>query len=164
MAVFRLLDRRPFLVPLLTFVIVGIGIVGWTRLSTSPVLLDGVPIVVRSRLYASVAGSSSALLGFTLAAVAILVALPGRASPAITRARETLVQVLLVTALFLLLSLISSTLALVVDQSVAGRFAVQTLTLAALSASLAGLLVGGAAFALAVTEAQQDPRTAATAG
>ncbi len=156
-AVARWLDRRWWILIVATFTGSEIGFTVWAQLSYSPTLLARADESDRGDLYSSLSSSSGALLGFTIAAVAVLVAFGGPASRAprevnVDVARRKLVSVLLITAAFLGLTLVLSTIALGVDRAAAGHEWLEHLTLSAAAASAVGLAIGGLGFTLAVLE------------
>jgi hypothetical protein len=78
----RWLDRRWWIFIVAIFAGSEIGFTVWAQLSDSPTLLARADKADRSDLYSSLSSSSGALLGFTIAAVAVLIAFGGPASPA----------------------------------------------------------------------------------
>lgn len=153
----RRLDRHWWVLMIAIFVCSEIGLTIWAQLSDGPTLLARADKTDRSDVYSSLSSSSGALLGFTIAAVAVLVAFGGPASSgsreaSIVAARRKLVGVLLVTAAFLASTLVLSTVALGVDRAAAGHEWLEHLTLASAGASVVGLAVGGLGFTLAVLE------------
>lgn len=153
----RQLDRHWWVFIVVIFVASEVGLTLWAQRSDGPTLLARADGTARSDMYSSLSSSSGALLGFTIAAVAVLVAFGGPASPGareanIGGARRKLVGVLLVTATFLASTLVLSTIALGVDRAAAGHEWLQHLTLASAGASVVGLAVGGLGFTLAVLE------------
>lgn len=153
----RWVDRRWWVLIAAIFVGSEIGFTAWAQLSDSPTLLARADKAERGDLYSSLSSSSGALLGFTIAAVAVLIAFGRPASPSpreanLDAARRKLVSVLLVTAAFLGSALVLSTIALGVDRAAAGHEWLEHLTLSAAAASAAGLAVGGLGFTLAVLE------------
>jgi hypothetical protein len=155
--VVRWLDRRWWVLVVAIFAGSEVGFTVWAQLSDGPTLLARADKADRSDLYSSLSSSSGALLGFTIAAVAVLIAFGGPASPApreanLDAARRKLVGVLLVTAAFLGSALALSTIALGVDRAAAGHEWLEHLTLSAAVASAIGLAIGGLGFTLAVLE------------
>jgi hypothetical protein len=124
------------------------------------VLLAATPTAGRQQVYSSLTGSSSALLGLALAAVAILAAFSPR--PAVlngaqnevrlARARANLVGSLLVASFFLLVVLVTATVGLAVNSKQPGNWLVITLIEAAAIASILGLLLSGIGLALVIAE------------
>ena len=152
----RWLDRHWWVVVVAAFVGSEIGLTVWEHLSSDPILLARADTVDRGDIYSSLSTSSGAILGFTVAAVAILVtfapSVPSAREANLEAARRRLVQVLLTTATFLGLALALSTVALGVDRGSAGHEWIEHLTLASAAASAIGLAVGGLGFSLAVLE------------
>jgi len=157
----RWLDRHWWVFIFAIFAGSEIGLAVWERLSSGPILLARADTGDRGDIYSSLSTTSGALLGFTIAAVAVLITL-GPASGRSAReanldsARRRLVQVLLTTATFLGLALALSTVALGVDRGSAGRQWIEHLVLASAVASAIGLAIGGLGFALAVLERAND--------
>jgi hypothetical protein len=153
----RRLDRHWWVLIIAIFVGSEIGLTIWAQLSDGPTLLARANKADRSDVYSSLSSSSGALLGFTIAAIAVLVAFGAPASPGpreanLIAARRKLVAVLLVTAAFLGSTLTLSTIALGVDRAAPGHEWLEHLTLAAAGASAIGLAVGGLGFTLAILE------------
>jgi hypothetical protein len=155
------LDRNIWVALILLFLIVEVAFGIWSVTSKAPVLLAAASPTVRQQVYASLAGSSSALLVIALAVVAILAAFdPRPASPGRpaaeerqqTRARTTLVGSLLMASFFLLVILVTATIALAVDSQQAGNAAIAVLIEGASLASVLGLLMGGVGLALVIAE------------
>ena len=148
----RWIDRHWWAVVVMTFAGTEVAFVLW-----QPVLLGRIGKNDRGDVYSALSSSSGALLGFTIAAVAILATFsPVRIGHAhevnLTIARRRLVQVLLATSGFLGLTLVLSTTALGVDRAAKGHGWIEQLTLASVGASTVGLVIGGIGFALAVLE------------
>ncbi len=153
----RRLDRHWWVLIVAMFVGSEIGLTVWAQLSDGPTLLARADKAGRSDVYSSLSSSSGALLGFTIAAVAVLTAFGGPASPGpreanIIAARRKLSGILLVTAAFLGATLALSTIALGVDRDTAGHEWLEHLTVTTAGASAVGLAIGGLGFALAVLE------------
>jgi hypothetical protein len=157
----RSIDRHLWSIPLLAFGVTELVLSVWSAESHRPVLLAAPPQAARQQVYASLTGSSSALLGLALAAVAILVAFGPRLSrtggqtqneKSLARAREGLIGSLLVAAFFLLVVLITATLALAVDPRHAGNSVLTTIIEGSGVASVLGLLVSGLGLALVIAE------------
>jgi hypothetical protein len=164
-AVLKWLDRHLWSVPILVFLVAELALSVWSATSRSPVLLAAAHTASRQQIYSSLTGSSSALLGLALAAVAILAAFgprPARAGQqtqneaGLARARTNLVGSLLVASFFLLVILITATLALAVDSRHIGNSAVTTIIEASVVASVLGLLLSGLGLALVVAERSQQ--------
>jgi hypothetical protein len=157
----RLADRHLWTVPVGVFLLAELAFSIWSAVSRRPVLLSAAPLTSRQQVYSSLTGSSSALLGLALAAVAILAAygprptqtgLESRRESTLTRARVTVVGSLLATSAFLLVILVTTTTAIAVDTKSTGNAAISTLLEAASLASIMGLLLSGIGLALAVVE------------
>jgi len=157
----RWVDRNLWSVPVLVFLILELALSLWSAASRTPVLLAAVPLTARQQVYASLTGSSSALLGFALAAVAILAAFGPRPVHAGERAREEarlararagLIGSLLTASFFLLVVLIAATVALPVDTRATGNSAITAVLEGAGAASVVGLVVSGLGLALVIAE------------
>lgn len=142
------------------FIILEATITVWSAISPAPVLLAAVPLTARQQVYTSLTGSSSALLGLALAAVAILAAFGPRPAPAgqsrreaqLARARTNLIGALLAASFFLLVLLITATVALAMDARVSGNGAVTSLIESAGTASVVGLILSGLGLTLVIAE------------
>ncbi len=161
MRVLKWLDRNLWAIPFIAFLLASPSIAIWSAGSRRPVFLAHLPAATRQQLYSSLCGTSSALLGFTVAAVAILTAFgPRTSSPAnrntlerqMTRARGYVSLVLLVTNVFLLMVLITASTALAIDTRAIGNPFVNVLLSSSAVASLVGLLVSGLGLTLVVIE------------
>lgn len=154
------IDRRLWVAVPLAFLGVELAQVTWATLSERPVLLARSSSEVRADLYSSLTGSSGALLGFTIAAVAILVTFAPRHGSGVDvtrednlgRARRKLVGVLLATAAALGFTLVCATLALGIDRGDSARSWLEQLVVSGAVASMLGLTLGGLGFTLAVLE------------
>jgi hypothetical protein len=72
----------------------------WARRVSAPILLERVEPKLRGELYGSITGTSAGLLGFTIAAVSILLTMSSSSRTArFGRATQLLVHVLLSTSL-----------------------------------------------------------------
>jgi uncharacterized membrane protein len=160
--VVRWIDQHLWSIPILLFIATELALAIWTAASPKPLLLAAAPLVTRQAIYSSVAGSSSALLGLALAAVAILAAFGPRPTQtaaeakreaSLTRARNNIIVGSLLTAsLFLLMLLVTATLALAVDSKHSGNSAITVMLEGAGPASVVGLLVSGVGLALVIVE------------
>lgn len=168
MPVLRWIDRNLWSIPAAVFVVAELTLSVWSTSSRTPVLLAAASPAARLAVYSSLTGSSSALLGLALAAVAILAAFPPRATPSgqqptqsesrLGRARTNVIGSLLVACLFLLGILVTATLALAIDSKHFGNSAVTTIVESSGTASVAGLLIGGLGLALVIVErSRQQP-------
>jgi len=159
--IFRWLDRNLWLVPILGFLGAELAFGIWSAESTKPFLLAATPLTARQQVYTSLTGSSSALLGLALAAVAILAAFaprPARAGQSaaseirLAHARANLIGSLLVASFFLLVSLVTATVAIAVDAKPAGNSVVTAIIEGSGAASIVGLLMSGLGLALVIAE------------
>ena len=162
MGILRQIDKQLWLVPIAGFLLVGAGLGSWTAASSQPVLLAAATVTARQSMYSSLTGSSSALLGLVVAAIAILVAFPvrttndGRTSTQregqLARARTILIGSLLSASCFLLLLLMTATVAIGLDTRPRGNSAIITVIEASCLASMLGLVVGGLGLTLVIVE------------
>lgn len=161
MSFLRWIDRHLWSLPVLVFLLCELGFSVWSAASRRPVLLAAAPLTARQTVYSSLAGSSSALLGLAVAAVAIIVAFGPRPAGTGTsseaehkkgEARTTIAGSLLAVSFFLLVAVIVATVALAVDVRPTGNSAITTLIETSGIASVVGLLVGGFGLALIVAE------------
>jgi len=159
--VLKWIDRNLWSIPVLAFLASELALSLWSAKSQTPVLLAGASLAAREQVYASLTGSSSALLGLALAAVAILAAFGPRAArtgeqaqaeKGLARARVAIVGSLLGAAFFLLVILTAATLALAVDSKHLGNEAITTIIEGAVVASVLGLLISGLGLTLVIAE------------
>ncbi len=161
MGFLRWVDRHLWAFPVLVFLLAELAFGVWSAASSKPVLLAAAPLSARQAVYSSLTGSSSALLGLAVAAVAILAAFsprpartgePSRIERSLARARTIIAGSLLVGSFFLLVAVIMATVALGVDSRHAGNSAITTLIEASGIASVVGLLIGGIGLAFVIVE------------
>jgi hypothetical protein len=128
------------------------------------VLLAAASPTTREAIYSSLTGTSSTLFGIAIAVVTILVAFAARMNSqgqmtarerALARARTIVVGSLLASGFFLLVIVITATVALGVDSKPRGNTAITTVIEASVIASVSGLVVGGIGLALVVIERSQ---------
>jgi hypothetical protein len=159
--VLRWVDYHLWSIPVLVFLAAELALAMWSAASSAPILLAAAPLTARQAVYSSLTGSSSALLGLALAAVAVLAAFGPRPTAAgqerqresaLTRARNNLVGSLLTASFFLLTMLVIATIALPVDAKDVGNSAVTTIVEGAGIASVLGLVVSGVGLAFVVVE------------
>jgi hypothetical protein len=152
------LDRNLLLVPILVFLAAELALGIWSAERTKPVLLAAAPLTARQQVYTSLTGSSSALLGLALAAVAILTAFAPRSARAgqsaasetrLAHARTNLIDSLLVASFFLLVILVTATAAIAEEAKSAGNGVVATIIEGSGAASIVGLLMSGLGLAIA---------------
>jgi len=124
MGFLRWVDRHLWSLPVLIFLLAELTFGLWSAVSSKPVLLTSAPLTARQAVYSSLTGSSSALLGLAVAAVAILAAFgprparpgqPDRSERRLARARTIIAGSLLAASFFLLVVVITATVALAVD-------------------------------------------------
>jgi hypothetical protein len=144
--------------PLGIFVVAALGSVLGSLFSTDcwtkAHLIGRLDPSTRGILYGSLATSAGALLGLTIASIAILLTLDG-ARPAVAEmqaldAWRILNATLLAAAGFLALDLLVSTVALGLDSGAAGRSGIETAVFAVSIIAFCELVVGGIAFAIVV--------------
>jgi hypothetical protein len=166
--IFKWLDRNLWVLPILVFLAAELVLGIWSAESNRPVLLAAAPLTARQQVHTSLTGSASALLGLALAAVAILTAFAPRPTRAgqpadsetrLVRARTNLSGSLLAASFFLLVLLITATVALALDTEQVGNSAVSTIIEGSSVASILGLLISGLGLALVIAERsrQVDP-------
>jgi hypothetical protein len=161
MGFLRWVDRHLWSFPVLVFLMTELAFGVWSAGSSKPVLLAAAPLSARQAVYSSLAGSSSALLGLAVAAVAIIAAFsprpsrtgePSRNERSLARARTIIAGSLLAASFFLLVVVITATIALAIDVRNTGNSAITTLIEASAIASVVGLLVGSIGFAFVLVE------------
>jgi hypothetical protein len=157
------LDRHLWTVPILTFVAAEIGLSIAQAAMSGPALIAQTQPSIRQQIYSSLTGSSSSLLGFLIAAVAILAAFGPRTTSRVDRdsahrerslagARSQLMSFMLTTSFFLLVVLVGSSLGLAIDARTVGNPVFCCVVLGGVLASVVGILISGFALALAVVE------------
>src|SRR5580658_2135584 len=133
MGFLRWVDRHLWSFPVLVFLLAELGLGVWSAVSSKPVLLAADPLSARQAVYSSLAGSSSALLGLAVAAVAVLAAFgprpartgeSSRSERRLARARTIIAGSLLAASFFLLVVVITATVALGVDGRNTGNSAI----------------------------------------
>jgi lysylphosphatidylglycerol synthetase-like protein (DUF2156 family) len=158
----RRMDRRDLFWPgviLGSWVVAGLVNALLSVLLDAKVLLESVPRAERLAVYDSTSAAAGPLLGFVVTAVAVLIALPDR--PSVERLRElaawrTLPKMLLVTAALLTLTLLLTLVGQTADASRKGDSLFEVFAFASLCGSLVGLVLSGAAFALAITQVHEE--------
>lgn len=159
------LDRHLWVIPLLVFLAVEVALVGIHIFDTDKPLLASVDMENRKEIYSSLTGSSSGLLGFALAAVAIMAAFGRRGvstqesrdrENALADARVGISKVLLATSVFLMVILVAATVAIGIDDKKAGSFTLTSVITSAAVSSLVGLMVSGAGLTLSLMERSRD--------
>jgi hypothetical protein len=155
----RRVDRSWHWVILGVFVLAGVFNYGLSVWLNGEVLFESVPRSERLAVYDATSAAAGPLLGFAVAAVAVLIALPDR--PSVERLRElaawrALPKMLLVTAALLTLTLLLTLVGQTADASRFGDWLFEVVVFASMCGSLFGLIVSGVAFALAVTQVHDE--------
>lgn len=163
------IDRNLWSVPVAFFILAVSGFTIAQVECGHPLLLSSAQAAARQSLYSSLAGTSSSLLGFVIAAVAVLAAFTPREVESsrgrmqeklLAKARTQLITALLSTSFFLLMVLITSSLALVVDLHKVGNPTLTTIILGSVISSVVGLTIGGLGLALAIIEySRREPNS-----
>jgi hypothetical protein len=155
-------DRHPVGTLLAVSAIAYIGLLVWSWLGSSPLLLARAAAANRVVIYGQLAASAVAMLAVTLTVLAILLALPDR--PGVEELRDSgtwprLQGTLLATALLCLITLVSAHLGAALDNQVEGKQWLDLLAIIAASMSVVGVLVCGIVFAmfLRVSQQPEDP-------
>ncbi|MEU2495473.1 hypothetical protein [Streptomyces sp. NPDC007883] len=157
--VLKWVNRNWWVTPIVAFISAQMAL-ALTSFLTGPALLAAVKPDLRKDIYSSLTGSSSGLLGFTLAAVAILAAFAPKTDPGTSKRRERemadarndIAKCLFVTALFLAIILTVSTIGIGMDTKSNGNPALTSPVVAASFASLIGLLISGLGVTLSILE------------
>jgi hypothetical protein len=155
----RRLDRSWHWVILGVFVLAAVVDYVLSVWRDSPVLLESIPKGERLAVYDATSAAAGPLLGFVVAAVAVLIALPDR--PSVERLRElaawrALPKMLLVAATLLTVTLILTLTGQSADASTNSDWLFEVFVFAAMVGSLFGLVVSGLAFGLAVTQVHDE--------
>lgn len=159
MNMWRAIDRNLWCLPVILFAlsISLVTILNWrfhvvASFTYSP---------LRQQVYSSLAGSSSSLLGFLIAAITIIAAFGRRHQTIVEEirrerilaaARAQIVILLLVAATFILFVLLASTIALSASNAPNRLYVLDGLILSSSIAALVGIITGAAALSLAVIE------------
>lgn len=153
------IDQRPWTVPVGVVAVAGIAATIWPVAFGVPISFTDGPL--RQQVYSSLAGSSSSLLGFLIAAVTILAAFGKRPTSnpadqaresALAIARTKLVVVLLTAAVCMLAVLVAATLALASANFPGRLYLLDGILLAGTSAGVSGIILGGLGLGFAVAE------------
>ena|SRR5215211_996054 len=155
----RRLDRSWHWVILGLFVLAAVVNYVLSVWRDSQVLLESIPKGERLAVYDATSAAAGPLLGFVVAAVAVLIALPDR--PSVERLRElaawrALPKMLLVTATLLTVTLILTLVGQSADASTNSDWLFEVFVFAAMVGSLFGLVVSGLAFGLAITQVHDE--------
>ncbi|MEU9973715.1 hypothetical protein [Streptomyces sp. NPDC051014] len=159
------LNRNWWVIPIITFIGAEAASVVMQTI-TGPRLMGAIKPDLRKDIYSSLTGSSSGLLGFALAAVAILAAFAPKVDATgrdrrreqnLARARNDIAKCLLVTSAFLMMVLVASTVAIGADVSQKANVPISTVVVSAGFASLVGLLISGLGVTLSILERNSLP-------
>jgi hypothetical protein len=165
MRVISWLDKHLWILPVTFFAVPEIILVILRYSSHRRVFLNAISAADRQNIYSSLTGSSSGLLGFALAAVAILAAFGRKATQsqadrtrenALADARLGISKVLLATSFFLMVVLICATVGMGVDNSKVGNFVLASVIFSSSLSSLIGILVSGAGLTLSLVERSRE--------
>ncbi|MCX5501869.1 hypothetical protein OG887_21170 [Streptomyces sp. NBC_00053] len=160
------INRNWWVLPILAFVCALMCLLVISLLE-GPRLLAGLDPDLRKDIYSSLAGSSSGLLGFALAAVAILSAFAPkvdaqganrRREREMAEARNDIAKCLIVTSLFLMMILVMSTIGIGIDSDPGGNRLISAVIISASFASLVGLLISGLGVTLSILERNDQSR------
>jgi hypothetical protein len=136
------LDRAwSALVPAVAAVIFLAGLL-WGHIQNRTLGLENLTQDERSSFYSALAGVAAGILGFTIAAVAILIAMPKNPSPRFGPVRRYVVSTLLSTSLLVGFVLAFSILGMVIDRRTLPPLWLQSGIVAGLLAAALGLGVG----------------------
>lgn len=138
------------------------GMLIWSGERMSPLLLARAKPSDRTTIYGQFASSAVALLAVALTVLAILLALPDRATLVELRASPTwprLQATLLAAALLCLITLVSAHLGAAIDTQPKGKQWLDLLTITSGCMAIVAVLLGGVVFALFLRAVQQpvDP-------
>ncbi|MGW6911573.1 hypothetical protein [Streptomyces sp. NPDC054940] len=159
------LNRNWWVLPIIAFVVAEVTTVVMQTV-TGPRLLGAIKPDLRKDIYSSLTGSSSGLLGFALAAVAILAAFAPKSEARgrdrrreqdLADARNDIAKCLLVTSVFLMTILVTSTVGIGADASPKASLPISTVVVSAGFASLVGLLISGLGVTLSILERNSAP-------
>jgi hypothetical protein len=135
-------------------------------LTERAILLARLEVESRKEIYSSLTGSASGLLGFALAAVAIMAAFGRRTASSpdqhrrenrLAEARVGVSKILLATSVLLMTILVAATLGIGIDDEKTGSFALTSIVMSAAAASVIGLLVSCAGLTLSLVERSREP-------
>ena len=166
-ATFRWFDRNLWATPLVLFVVAEVVLIPLQVRSEKGILIEAVGKEARGDLYSSLSGSSSGLLGFALAAVAILAVFsPRRTVSRAARIREEnlatagvkVIGTLLTTSLMLLAVLVVSSLGIALDSGKHGNPILGNLIFCCSLSAAIGLFLGGLGMGLSVLEKNRADR------
>ncbi|WP_225799689.1 hypothetical protein [Streptomyces sp. NK15101] len=157
----RWIDKHLWTLPFFAFLLTGASLVAIHYFYAKEFFLAAVETENRKEIYSSLTGSSSGLLGFALAAVAIMAAFGRRPTSSqedrsrenrLADARVGISKILLATSIFLMAILVTATVGIGIDDGKVGSFPITTIIVASSASSLMGLLVSGAGLTLSLME------------
>lgn len=163
-------DKHLWASPLAAFLVCEAAILPFQATFPGEILLQSVDKETRGDVYSSLSGSSSGLLGFALAAVAILAVFsPRKTSNRTERIREEdlatarvqVIGTLLTTSFMLLVVLATSTIGIAVDSRSVGNPVISNLVFCCSCAGVLGLFLGGMGMGLSVLEKNRADRAPA---
>ncbi|MFC8292454.1 hypothetical protein ACFUJ0_03420 [Streptomyces sp. NPDC057242] len=158
-------DKHLWTLPFFTFLFTGTSLIAIRYFYAKEFFLAAVEAENRKEIYSSLTGSSSGLLGFALAAVAIMAAFGKRPTSnqddrnrenRLADARVGISKILLATSVFLMAILITATVGIGIDDDKVGSFPITTIIVASSVSSLIGLLVSGAGLTLSLMERSRN--------
>lgn len=158
-------DRNLWVLPILTFLLAEIALLVYHNTVGDPLLLAKIKPENRKEIYSSLTGSSSGLLGFALAAVAIMAAFGRRSvnmqedrqrENQLADARVGISKILLATSIFLMAILVTATVAIGIDDQKSGSFVLTSIITSSVASSLIGLLVSCAGLVLSLAERSRE--------
>ncbi|MFE1907421.1 hypothetical protein ACFW96_27665 [Streptomyces gardneri] len=159
------LDKHLWTLPFLVFLLSGASLIAIRHFYEKEFFLGAVEAENRKEIYSSLTGSSSGLLGFSLAAVAIMAAFGRRPTSnqqdrnrenRLADARVGISKILLATSVFLMAILVTATVGIGVDNAKVGNFPITTVIVASSISSLMGLLVSGVGLTLSLMERSRN--------
>jgi hypothetical protein len=159
------LDKHLWTLPFLAFLLSDATLIAIHYFYSTKFFLAAVEAENRKEIYSSLTGSSSGLLGFALAAVAIMAAFGRRPTASqenrnrenqLANARVGISKVLLSTSVFLMTILVTATVGIGIDDDKVGSFPITTIITASSASSLIGLLVSGAGLTLSLMERSRN--------
>ncbi|MEY9871223.1 hypothetical protein ABH931_000688 [Streptacidiphilus sp. MAP12-33] len=160
-------DHHLWLMPFFVFLFFEVVMISLRRFAHWRGLLEHSEPDVRQQVYSSLTGSSSGLLGFALAAVAILAvfgqrSVEGQAAKRreedLANARMNVIGTFLSSSLMLLIVLVVSTIGIAADSKRYGNLVISNLAFCAACSAAIGLLLGGLGMGLAVLERNRADR------
>jgi cytochrome bd-type quinol oxidase subunit 2 len=159
------IDRNLWILPFLSFLLTELVLTILHYTEGDPLLLAKIKAENRKEIYSSLTGSSSGLLGFALAAVAIMAAFGRRSASTqderqrenqLADARVGISKILLATSLFLMTILVTATVAIGIDDQKDGSFTLTSVITSSVVSSLLGLFVSCAGLVLSLAERSRE--------